>query len=154
MTKEEQAFLTITFSMEELHSKAFRMESNKPARPDGFNIEFYQKFWEIIKTVLFALLEHLYDNELDIDRLNYGVITLIPKGSDTDRIRKYRPICLLNVVFEIITKVMVNTLIAVIKGKIRCFQITFLKGRYKFEGILIPHETLKKLDRKKAMVSF
>jgi hypothetical protein len=49
-----------------------------------------------------------------IDRLDYGVVTLVAKGVDADKIQKYRPICLLNVIFKNITKMIVNRLIKVI----------------------------------------
>ena len=68
---------------------------------------------------LLAILKELYDNNLDIDSLNYGVISLLPKRSDVDRIQKYRSVCLLNVPFKIFTKISMNRLIAIIKGVVR-----------------------------------
>jgi hypothetical protein len=76
--------------------------------------QFYQKNWELVKQDLFGLLKDFQKGELDIARLNYGVITLVPKGKDADKIQKYMPICLLNVSFKIITRVLVNRLIQVI----------------------------------------
>ena len=43
-------------------------------------------------------------NELKLERLNYGLITLLPKVKEANRIQQYRPICLLNVVYKIFTK--------------------------------------------------
>lgn len=104
LNEEEQKILTKKFTLEELKEVVFGMEKNKAAGPDGFNIEFYH-FWELVKMDLFALLEEFYDHRLDLDMLNYGVISLLPKGSDADRIQKYRPICLLNIIFKIFTKI-------------------------------------------------
>jgi hypothetical protein len=70
------------------------MVKNKAAGPDGFNAEFYQKNWDLIKDDLFQLVEDFYENKLDVARINYGVVSLIPKGKDADIIQKYRPICL------------------------------------------------------------
>jgi hypothetical protein len=56
------------------------------------------------------LLTDFHKGELDVGRLNYVVITLVPKGPDADRIQKFRPICLPNVTLKILTKVMVNRL--------------------------------------------
>lgn len=151
LTEEEQKFLTRKFSLDELKEAIFGMDRNKAAGPDGFNIEFYQHFWEMVKMDLFALLEEFYDNKLDIDRLNYGTISLLPKGSDADRIQKYRPICLLNVIFKIITKILVNRLLVIIKGVVRASQTAFLKGRYILEGVLVLHETLNTLHKRKTL---
>jgi hypothetical protein len=38
--------------------------------------------------------------------VNYGVFTLVETGNVADSIRRYNPICLLNVCFNIFTKVL------------------------------------------------
>uniref|UniRef100_J3M899 Uncharacterized protein n=1 Tax=Oryza brachyantha TaxID=4533 RepID=J3M899_ORYBR len=38
----------------------------------------------------------MQEGKLEVERLNYGVITLIPKCKQAVQIQKYRPICLLN----------------------------------------------------------
>jgi hypothetical protein len=40
------------------------MEHNKAPGPDGFPIEFYQTFWEIIKGDLMALFEDIHNGNL------------------------------------------------------------------------------------------
>jgi hypothetical protein len=50
------------------------------------------------------LVHEFWTHELDVDRLNYGVITLIPKTKEAPKIQQYRPICLLNVSYKIIAK--------------------------------------------------
>jgi hypothetical protein len=51
-----------------------------------------------------AVFHDLYAHKIDLDRMNYGIITLIPKGEEADKIQKFRPICLLQVLFKIFTK--------------------------------------------------
>lgn len=92
----------------------FEMENNKAPRPDGFPIEFYKKFWNLIKADLMGLLEDFHTGELDIERLNRGVITLVPKCKEEIQIQKFRLICLLNVSFKIITEILMNRLTEVI----------------------------------------
>jgi hypothetical protein len=55
------------------------MAANKVASPDCFNAEFYPKNWELVKQDLFDLLNDFQKGELVLARLNYGVITLVPK---------------------------------------------------------------------------
>ena len=81
------------------------MEHNKAPGPDGFPAEFYQNFWDIIKSDLLALFSALHSGQLELSRLNFGEIILLPKINDAERIQQYRPICLLNVSFKIFTKV-------------------------------------------------
>ena len=75
----------------------------------------------------------------DVARFNYGVITLVPKGCDANRINKFRPMSLLNVTLKIETKVLVNKLTKIIKKVIRPAQIVFLKERYIMEGEGVLH---------------
>ena len=74
---------------------------------------------------------------LDVRRLNYGIITLVPKIKDARQIQKFGPICLLNVSFKIITKVLMNRLSKVIRPIISLNQTTFIKGRYIMEGVVV-----------------
>jgi hypothetical protein len=81
------------------------MEHNKAPGPDGFLAEFYQFFWEVIKLDLLELFISLHSGQLELFRLNFGDIILLPKVNEAERIQQYRPICLLNVSFKIFTKV-------------------------------------------------
>jgi hypothetical protein len=40
-----------------------------------------------------------------VSRINYGVITLLPKIKEAEKIQQFRPICLLNCLYKIVTKV-------------------------------------------------
>lgn len=54
------------------------------------------------------MIDDLNINKLDLARLNYGVITLIPKVQEANSIKQYMPICVSNVILKIFTKMMVN----------------------------------------------
>jgi hypothetical protein len=81
------------FTEEEVKSVIDQMEKNKAAGPNEMPIEFYQVCWDIIKHDLMAVFYDLYDQKIDLDRINYGAITFIPKGDEADIIKKFRPIC-------------------------------------------------------------
>jgi hypothetical protein len=46
------------------------------------------------------MLDKFQSGHLDIERLNHGVITPIPKVHDATMSQKFKPICLLNVVIR------------------------------------------------------
>jgi hypothetical protein len=48
--------------------------------------------------------------EINISRMNYGLISLIPKVKEANTIRQFRPICLLGVDYKWFTKVLTNRL--------------------------------------------
>ena len=92
----------------------FDMEHNKAPSPDGFSVEFYQFFLEVVKPDLMNLFYEFHAGRLPIHSLNFRVITLLPKIADAARIQQYMPICLLNMSFKIFTKVLNNRILEVL----------------------------------------
>lgn len=90
----------------------------------------------------------------DIKRLNYGVITLVPKIKEANTIKQYRPICLLNVDYKCFTKLLTNRLVLVAQRVIDKNQFDFIKGRNNLEGVVVLHEVLHELkaSKKKGLI--
>ena len=65
---------------------------------------FFHSCWEIIKFDILLMFEEFENQNLDLGWLNYGIIALLPKTKEANKIQQYRPICLLNVVYKIFTK--------------------------------------------------
>ena len=65
--------------MKEVYDAISQMELNKAPGPDGFPVEFYKTFWEVIRDDLMALFVQLKQGNLPLFKLNFGVITLLPK---------------------------------------------------------------------------
>jgi hypothetical protein len=95
------------------------------------------------------LFQDFHKNSLLVYRLNFGVITLIPNKDNIIKIKDYRPICLLNVSFKIITRVLTNRIGLVADRIVSPSQTTFMHGRNILEGVIILHESIQKLQRKK-----
>jgi hypothetical protein len=95
------------------------------------------------------MIKDFHEGKLDMQQLNFGVITLIHKIKEASNIKQYRPICVLNVDFKIFTKVLTNSLATVAKGLIRGNQTGFLKNRNILEGVVILHEVVHELKTKK-----
>jgi hypothetical protein len=101
----ENDLLTAEYLEEEVRKAIFQMEHNKAPGPDGFPTEFYQTFWDTIKGDLLELFGFLHAGQLELFRLNFGEIILLPKVNEAERIQQYRPIFLLNISFKNFTKV-------------------------------------------------
>jgi hypothetical protein len=74
--------------------------------PDGFPFLFYQKLWDLIKQDIFNIFIDWQARDLDLFRLNFSLLTLIPKEPDAITIQKYRPIALTNCSFKIFLNVL------------------------------------------------
>jgi hypothetical protein len=64
------------------------MERNKVAGLDGLAKEFFQKCWEFMKSDICDLFQDFYMGVLDIKRINYGIITLLPKVKYATKIQQ------------------------------------------------------------------
>uniref|UniRef100_A0A453J5C2 Reverse transcriptase domain-containing protein n=1 Tax=Aegilops tauschii subsp. strangulata TaxID=200361 RepID=A0A453J5C2_AEGTS len=73
--------LTKPFSLEEIKAALFAMEPNRAPGPDSVPVDFYQHCWDVVCMDLLRLFEWFHEGRLDVQRLNYGIITLLPKTS-------------------------------------------------------------------------
>jgi hypothetical protein len=62
------------------------MEHNKAPSPDGFPVEFYLTFLETIKEDLLELFSFLHTGQLELFRLNFAEVILLPKVNEAERI--------------------------------------------------------------------
>jgi hypothetical protein len=87
------------------------------------------------------------NNKVDLRRLNYGVITLVPKIKEANNIRQYRPICLLNVDFKIFSKLLPDRITSIADKIISNNQTAFIKRRNILEGVVTLHEIIHEFKR-------
>jgi hypothetical protein len=127
----------------------FEMKEESAPGPDGFSVRFYNNSWEVIKMDIMAMVNDFYLERMDLARLNYGVITLVPKVTDANSVKQFRPICLLNVSFKLFTKLINDRLAGVAKKLISPSQTAFIKGRYIVDGAVMLYEIVHEVIRKK-----
>jgi hypothetical protein len=137
--------LTRPFSLEELDITIKQMKNNTAPGPDGFSVEFYKAFWLLVREDVKEMMDNLFKGQLELWRLNYGVIILIPKVKPAVNVKQFRPICLLNVIYKIITKSLMIRLTLVIDKVISPYQTAFIPGRNILEGVVILQEILHEL---------
>ncbi|WKA07960.1 hypothetical protein VitviT2T_025728 [Vitis vinifera] len=146
---EQNESLTRPFAVEEVKDALFTMHSDKSPGDDGFSPGFYQRHWEIVgENVVNACIEWLNDGMFP-DSLNRTNIVLIPKKSEVISMTDLRPISLCNVVFKIASKLLANRLKKVLDGVVSEAQNAFVPGRSITDSILIAHEVLHFLKRKR-----
>lgn len=117
--------------------------------PDGFPFLFYQTFWDVIKADLMKLVNSFWENNLNLDRLNYAMITLIPKEPDAKTLKKFWPISLINCSFKIFAKLLNNRLVVVANRLIAPNQTAFIKGKHILESVVAAHEIIHEVNRNK-----
>ena len=94
---------------EECINSLNEMKNDKSPGSDGLTSEFYKRFWEEIGDDVVQSINSAFDKgELSICQKR-GIITLLPKNDKpTDVLNNLRPVTLLNVDYNIATKVIAN----------------------------------------------
>ena len=149
VTSSENAALEAPFAEEEIKAAVFESYSDGAPGPNGLPFLFYQKFWEVVKKDLRALFSSFDKEEINLARLNYATIILIPKEPNANNLRKFRPISLLNCSFKIFSKALNNRLIKVCDRLIALNQTAFIKGRFILESVVAAREIIHEVSRKK-----
>ena len=111
-------------------------QNDKAPGEDGFTIEFYKYFFDLLGNDLLATLNEVHANgELSISQRR-GIIMLTPRedGSLLE-LSNWRPITLLNVDFKTAAKVTPKRLEPILPSLIHSDQTGFVKGRHIGENI-------------------
>jgi hypothetical protein len=83
----DREFLMTPLSKPEVSKAILGMRSNSATGPNGFTITFFNHMWERIKDEIMKMVHDFNRNQLDLKRLNYGVITLVPKIKEANSIK-------------------------------------------------------------------
>lgn len=103
------------------------MPVDRAPGPDGFNGHFLKTCWHIMKEDIYQLCHDFHAGTLDLESINMGHITLIPKVASPATVYEYKPITLLNCCLKIITKLLANRLQKVVLKIVHKNQYGFLK---------------------------
>ena len=114
---------------EECFNALKSMGGNKAPSVSGFNKEFILFFWDAIGEIIVRYINEAYNAGSFFVTQRRGVLTLIPKAGDQTKLSNKRPICLLDIIYKIVAKVLANRLAAVIQKIINHDQTGFLRGR-------------------------
>jgi hypothetical protein len=142
------------FEAAEVERALFSMGPSKAPGVDGFNANFYQKHWTLIKDeITDAVLGFLNGGHLP-EIINRTVIVLIPKVKSPQDITQYRPIALCNVIYKMCSKVLANRLRVVLDVIISEEQSAFVPGRLITDNVICAYESVHSMKRKKGKLAF
>jgi hypothetical protein len=105
--------------------------------PDGLSFLLFQKFWDIIKNDIVRMFQDFHTGDLDLTRLNFALLTLIPKELGGRSMKKYRQISLCNCSFKIFSKVLTIRLGKIADRFISTQQSAFIGGRYILKSVVV-----------------
>ena len=131
LSNAERDALEGMLTIEECKTTLRTFSLGKSPGEDGFTVEFYNTFYEILGQDLVNSLNESYElGELSISQRR-GVISLVPKeDSNLLLLSNWRPITLLNVDYKIASKTIAKRIENVLPKLIHTDQTGFIKGRY------------------------
>ena len=96
---------------------------------DGFTVEFFKLFWNVIGSLLVRAINESFRKESLLSPQKEGLITLLPKGDKPRQfIKSWRPITLLNMSYKIAPGCIANRIKRVLPS-IHSDQTGFINGR-------------------------
>jgi hypothetical protein len=149
ITREHNLALLREVTLQEVEEVVLHLPKNKAPGPDGFTSEFFKVAWPFIGPDIQEVVEESRRNKKVYPALNATFITLVPKSKDADTPVGFRPIALCNVIYKILSTVMVNRLKPLLPTIISPEQTGFVKGRQILDRIVVAQEAIHSLTKDK-----
>ncbi|KAL9685869.1 hypothetical protein QQ045_023323 [Rhodiola kirilowii] len=133
----DQKELEKEFSNEEIYITMMACEGSKAPGPDGFNVNFFKRHWEVVKEEIQGFINEFWLNGRLCKGLNQTYIVLIPKTKNPISLEEYRPISLVNSTYKFLAKCLAKRLSRVLSQVISPNQTAFLSNRNILDGFMI-----------------
>ena len=149
VTNEDNAFLLSPFTVDEYKVAIMQMHPDKSPGPNGFNPTFFQSFWDLIGSKVFASCVSSLDNFAFPATPNSTNVILIPKCDNPSNMRDLWLIVLCNVIYKILAKVLANQLKVILPRIIAQSPSAFVPGRSIVDNLLVAFELIQYMKKKK-----
>ncbi|KAL0449123.1 UNVERIFIED_CONTAM: LINE-1 retrotransposable element O protein [Sesamum latifolium] len=140
INEDEAIQLTRRVTPDEVKQAVFAIDEDKALGPDGYPSGFFKAARPVIgKEVTQAILDFFTTGRL-LKQVNATLLSLIPKVLNPTLVSEFRPISCCNVLYKVITKIIVQRLSEVLDDLISPSQNAFVLGRSIGDNILLAQE--------------
>ena len=119
------------------------MADLKALGPDGFHAIFFKKCWKVVGDKIYGMVADAFITGTFPENFNETHIVLIPKTENPQTIQEFWPISLCNMVYKILSKVIVNRLKPFLPNLISPNQVSFVPKRQLQDNIFVFQEVSK-----------
>ena len=120
------------------------MANNKSPGSDGLAKELYAKVWTLVGQDLVDVFNTAFRASHLPEPQRSMIVTLVYRSWEKADIKNWRPICLLNIGFKMLSNCLVNRLKQCMNTTVHQDQTCGIKGRSIFENILFVQDAICK----------
>ena len=146
--------MALPIEKKEIKDGLWALKAFRAPRSDGLHVGFYKRFWMITEKSVEEVVKEVFERGCVPFYLNKTLITLIPKHSGADSLRSFRPISLCNIVYKVISKIIVARLRPFLDSLISLLQAAFVSGQKRVDNVNIVQELLHTLSIKKGNIVY
>lgn len=152
--EEHHDSLSAHVQINECKRALFDMNPHKAPGEDGYPAIFFQKCWDTVADSIYQFVNQVWVTPSLISSINNTLIVMIPKIDKPEFVSQFRPIALCNVIYKIISKVIVNRIKPLLDGIISPYQSSFIPGRSIHHNIIVAQEMVHSMARMKGNKMF
>lgn len=127
----------------EIKEIIFSMPLNKASGPDGYTVEFFKTAWPVVGKDLVTAVQSFFLYGFMPKGINGTILSLVPKVTNPESMKDYRPIACCNLIYKVISKILAQRLKHILPEAIELSQSAFVKGRLLLENVLSATELVK-----------
>lgn len=110
LSTDEAHSLDRPYTPKDIVKSLKEIKGRKAPEPDGLQTCFLHKHWNVLGPKVISVALESLNNGKDISAINDTNIALIPKIKSPTLVKNYRLIGLCNIIYKLISKVIVNIL--------------------------------------------
>ncbi|KAL0283634.1 UNVERIFIED_CONTAM: Retrovirus-related Pol polyprotein from type-2 retrotransposable element R2DM [Sesamum radiatum] len=148
LTEAEADALVVPVSPEEVKQAVFDIDESKAPGPDGYSAGFFKAAWPVIGGEVTQAIRDFFQTGRLLKQVNTTLISLIPKVSNPAVVAEFRPISCCNVLYKVITKILVQRMRGILDMLISPSQNAFVPGRAIGDNILLAQELFSGYNQK------